>query len=99
VKLPARFQVSTDATLYARNGYGSPELDTKDWVWNARLSWTTKKRDWLFAVDGFDLLKQLSSVNYAVNAQGRTVTYSNVLPRYLMFHVQYKFNYLPKRKL
>ncbi len=98
-KLPARFQLSTDATMYARRGYGSAELNTTDWVWNARISWTNKKGQWLFALDGFDILKQLSAVNYSVNAQGRTVTYMNVLPRYLMFHVQYKFNYIPKRKL
>jgi hypothetical protein len=98
-KLPARFQLSTDATVYARRGYGSAELNTTDWVWNARISWTNKSGQWLFALDGFDILKQLSAVNYSVNAQGRTVTYMNVLPRYMMFHVQYKFNYIPKRKL
>jgi hypothetical protein len=98
-KLPARFQLSTDATMYARRGYGSTELNTTDLVWNARISWTTKDKSWLFSLDGFDILKQLSAVNYSVNAQGRTVTYLNVLPRYLMFHVQYKFNYIPKRKL
>lgn len=97
-KLPYRFQISTDATLYARRGYGSPELNTTDFVWNARLAWTTSNKKWLLTLDGFDMLKQLSSINYAVNSQGRVITYRNVLPRYMMFHVQYKLNILPKKK-
>ncbi|MCM1484199.1 MAG: outer membrane beta-barrel family protein [Muribaculaceae bacterium] len=98
VTLPAGFQISTDATLYARRGYGSAELNTTDVVWNARVAWSSPNKQWLLAVDGFDLLHQLSSVEYAVNAQGRTITYTNVLPRYVMFHVQYKLNILPKKK-
>lgn len=97
-KLPERFQISTDATLYTRRGYGSPELNTTDCVWNARLAWSTKNNKWLLTLDGFDLLKQLSSVTYSVNNQGRTITNLNVLPRYVMLHVQYKLNILPRRK-
>lgn len=97
-KLPARFQISTDATMYARRGYGAKELDTTDFVWNARLSWSTANNKWLLMVDGFDILNQLSSVNYSVNRQGRTIVYTNTLPRYLMFHFQYKINILPKKK-
>ena len=49
-------------------------------------------------LDAFDILNQLSNVTYGVNAQARTVTYTNVLPRYAMLHVQYKFNITPKKK-
>ena len=98
-KLPKGFGISTDFTVYMRRGYGSPELDTTDPVWNMRLSYTPPKSHWVIMLDGFDMLNQLSNVNYSVNAQGRTITYSNVLPRYAMLHVQYRINIQPKKKI
>ncbi len=91
--------LSTDFSIYMRRGYGSPELDTTDPVWNARLSYTPAKSKWVIMLDGFDMLHQLSNVNYAVNAQGRTITYTNVLPRYVMLHAQYRINIQPKKKI
>ena len=49
-------------------------------------------------LDGFDLLHQLNNVTYNINAQGRTETWTNVLPRYGLLHIQYRFNKQPKRK-
>jgi len=45
-----------------------------------------------------DLLHQLSNTTYEVNAQGRTETMRNTLPRYLMLHVSYKFQKIPKNR-
>lgn len=49
-------------------------------------------------VDGFDLLHRLSNVQYAVTATGRTVTYTNTLPRYILASVQYRFSVQPKKR-
>lgn len=98
-KLPKGFGISTDFTVYMRRGYGSQELDTTDPVWNARLSYTPPKSKWVIMLDGFDMLHQLSNVNYAVDSKGRTVTYTNVLPRYFMLHAQYRINIQPKKKI
>ncbi len=49
-------------------------------------------------VDGFDLLHKLSNVNYAVTASGRTVSYTNALPRYVLFSLQYRLNIQPKKR-
>lgn len=97
-KLPANFGLSTDLTCYTRRGYADNALNTTDVVWNARLSYMALKGRWVFMLDGFDILNQLSNVTYGVNAQARTVTYTNVLPRYAMLHVQYKFNIQPKKR-
>lgn len=97
-KLPYNIGFNTDFNIYTRRGYGVKELDTSDAIWNARLTWTpTKAKQWTFMLDGFDMLHQLSNVNYAVTATGRTVSYSNALPRYVMFSVQYRFRRQPKR--
>lgn len=97
--LPAGFGLSTDFICYTRRGYGVDYLDTTDPVWNARLSYSpVNNKKWVFMVDGFDLLHKLSNVKYAINAAGRTVTYTNTLPRYLMFSVQYRLNIQPKKR-
>lgn len=97
--LPKGFGISTDFTVYMRRGYGSPELDKTEPVFNARLSYTPPKSRWVIMLDGFDLFHQLSNVTYATNAQGRTVVWNNVLPRYLLLHVQYRLNIQPKKKI
>lgn len=97
--LPKGLGIKTDITVYARRGYGARELDTTDPVWNLALSWNPSKSRFVFMLDGFDMLRRLSNVNYAVNAQGRTVTFRNVLPRYILFHVQYRLNIQPKKKM
>lgn len=96
--LPANFSFSTDINVYTRRGYSDNALNTSDVVWNARLAYTAAKGKWVFMLDGFDLLGQLSNVTYNVNAQGRTETYTNVLPRYGLFHIQYRFAVQPKKK-
>ena len=98
-KLPKGFGISTDFMCYTRRGYGNPDLDTTDPVWNARLSYCPVGYSrWVFMLDGFDLLHKLSNVSYAVSASGRTVTYTNALPRYVMFSVQYHLNIQPKKR-
>ena len=49
-------------------------------------------------VDGFDILGQLTGVTRIINAQGRTETYTNVLPRYVLFHAVWRLNRQPMRK-
>lgn len=97
-ELPAGFGISTDLFFYKRVGYGVKELDSTDAVWNMRLTYTPKgNKHWVFSVDGFDLLHKLSNVHYAVTATGRTVSYTNSLPRYMVFTVQYRLNIQPKK--
>ena len=92
VNLPAAFQLSTDLTMYSRRGYASNSANTNDLVWNVRLSKTFTKAGLTFALDGFDIFNQLSNISQVINSQGRTETYRNSLPRYIMAHVLYKIN-------
>ena len=97
-KLPYNFGITTDFTIYMRRGYNDRALNTNNYVWNARLSYSIPKAHLLFMVDGWDLLHDIKNVSYAVNAQGRTETYTTILPRYVMLHVQWNFNKQPKQK-
>ena len=98
LQLPWKLQFSTDLTLYSRRGYESSSMNTDDLVWNARLSRTFLGGRLTCFVDGFDLLGNLSNVYRTVNAQGRTETRYNVVPRYAMFHVVYRLNKQPKKQ-
>lgn len=97
-KLPCNFGITTDFTIYMRRGYNDQALNTNNYVWNARLSYSIPKAHLLFMVDGWDLLHDIKNVSYAVNAQGRTETYTTILPRYVMLHIQWNFNKQPKKR-
>lgn len=90
--------VSADATMYSRRGYGSSELNTDDFVLNASLSQSLFKGKLIARIEAFDLFHQLSSTQYAVNAQGRTITWYRSLPHYAMLHLVYHWNKNPKKK-
>ncbi len=98
VHLPWKFDLTTDLTLYGRTGYADASLNTADVVWNARLARALFKGKWVVMLDGFDILGQLSNVTRTINAQGRTETYTNVLPRYGLLHAVYKFQKTPKKR-
>ena len=98
VLLPWKFQLGTDLTLYSRRGYTDKEMNTDDFVWNARLSRSFFKGRILAMIDGFDILGQLNNITRIMNAQAITETYSNVIPRYVMFHISYKLKTMPKKK-
>ena len=98
VHLPWKFDLTTDLTLYGRTGYADASLNTADVVWNARLARALFKGKWVVMLDGFDILGQLSNVTRTINAQARTETYTNVLPRYGLLHIIYKFQKTPKKR-
>ena len=97
IKLPLKIELSTDFTAYTRRGYTADEMNGTDLVWNARLTCPLMKGRLLMALDGFDLLGQLSNVTRTINAQSRAESYTNTLPRYALFHVIYRFTKKPKK--
>ena len=90
--------MQTDLTMYSRRGYGSRDFDTNDFIWNATLSRPFFKGKLVVYADAKDILKNRRSTQYAVNAQGRTVTWQRSMPSYAMVRAQWRFNYNPKKK-
>ncbi|MCR4603306.1 MAG: outer membrane beta-barrel protein [Prevotella sp.] len=89
--------IGTDIYMYSRRGYQSEMMNTDDLVWNAELSRTLFKERVTLKLTAFDLLHQLSSTQYSVNAQGRTESWNNCIPRYVMLSLAYKFTKTPKK--
>lgn len=95
-KLPWNMSFTTDLMMHSRRGYSDARLNTNDLVWNARLSKSILRGNLIFALDGFDILGNLSNVRLIMNSQGRIETHYNSLPRYAMLHVIYRLNFKPK---
>lgn len=94
--LPANFRVSTNFTYYTRRGYIDESLNTNEAIWNVTASWHWKKANLTFLVDGYDLLGQIKTVSYYVDALGRTEIWRNSLPRYALLRVRYHIDLSPK---
>lgn len=97
-ELPWQIQISTDVTMFSRRGYDNPGSNTNDLLWNARIAKRMMHGQMTFAIDGFDILGQLSNISQTMNSQGRFETYRNVLPRYIMAHFIYRLNLKPKNE-
>ena len=93
-----KLTAQTDITMYSRRGYGSSEFNTDDLMWNATLSRPFMKGKLVVYADAFDILHNRRSTQYAVNAQGRTITWQRSMPSYAMLRVQWRFNYNPKKE-
>ena len=89
---------ATDIKMYSRRGYASNDFNTNDLVWNASLSKSLLKGKFTARLEAFDILHQLTNTNIVINAQGRTETIYNTLPRYVMLHLQWNLNKIPKKK-
>ena len=89
--------IATDIRMYSRRGYQSEMMNTDDLVWNAELARSLFNEKLTLKLTAFDLLHQLSNKQYSVNAQGRTETWNNCIPRYVMLSIAYKFNKQPKK--
>ncbi len=97
ISLLWKFQITTDLTMFARCGYQQNEMNSTHWIWNAQLTRSFVKGRLLCKLQGFDILHQLSNTQYVMNAQGRTETFHNSIPRYVMFSVSWRFNVNPKK--
>ena len=98
LNLPAKFQFTTDLTMEASRGYQHEEMNKTDWIWNAQLTRSFLKGSLIAKLKGYDILQQIENTRYRMNAQGRTESWHNGIPRYVMLSLSYRFNVVPKQK-
>lgn len=97
VNLPWEIMLKSDITMYCRRGYEDRQMNTTEFIWNASISKSILKGNLTFKLNAVDILAQLSNVRVYINAQARTETWRNTVPRYAMLHVIYRFNHSPKK--
>lgn len=82
--------IATDIFMYSSRGYQNTFMNRNDLIWNAQISKPFYKGKLICMVRAYDILHEISSMQYIVNAQGRTETMYNSIPNYVMFSLAYK---------
>lgn len=96
--LPWNIQLATDFNVYILKGLNDAALNKTYYMWNASLSRAFFHGHMICKVEGFDILRDLSQVSYNTNADGFSSSWSNGLTNYVMVHLSYKINVMPKKK-
>lgn len=98
IQLPWNLQLATDFNYYSHRGFANAVMNTDNFVWNAQLSKSIMHGKLIFVLVGYDILGDISNLNYSINMQGVTETWRNVIPRYGMFRIIYKLNKQPNKR-
>ena len=89
---PWGLSLNTDVSYSGTEGY-SAGYDTKQWMWNATLSYQfLKDKAATLSVKVYDLLQQKSNIRRTVTANYIDDINYNSLTRYFMVSFNYKFN-------
>ncbi len=95
--LPWSMVIDTDLTYYVRSGYADHSMNSHEWIWNMAVAKRMlKSKSLSLKLSGHDILAQRRGVVRTLNAQGRTETWYNVVPRYFMLSVVYQFGKSPR---
>lgn len=94
--LPWKLDLANNFNLYGRRLYATKELNTNDFVWDARLVRTFLNDKLMVVLEGFDILRQLKHVEYTQTSSYVSSKRTNVIPSYAMACVVYRLNYTKK---
>ena len=97
-KLPWNLTIDTDLSMNSHRGYADTEMNDNRLYWDASLTKSFKQGRWVMKLRGYDLLGQVSSLRYSINAQGRTETWTNSMRRYALLTISYRFTQKPKKE-
>lgn len=96
VMLPFDIELSTDIKMYQRRGHDDSSMNINTLLWNGRISKNLLNDRLIVAVDGYDILGNVKSIGYSVNALGRTETWTKSIPSYVMLSLRWNFTKKPK---
>lgn len=90
-------ETGMDLKMFSRRGYSDSQINTNYLMCNAYLSQNFMKGKLAVKLEAYDLFRQLKSIDYQVNGQGKTETRFNTIPNYVMLHLIYKLNISGKK--
>lgn len=97
VELPSNIKINSNFSMHARRGFSDKSMNTTEWLWNADIQKSMLKNGALtIKLSATDILQSVKSIHVGVNAQGRTETWRNTIPRYLLLSASYRFSVNPK---
>lgn len=93
------YHLDMDLTMHSRRGYDDKTMNDDNLVLNMALSKAFfKNRCFVLKLTGHDILQQLDNVRRNLNAQGRTETWYNTQPSYVLLTASYRLDMKPKKK-
>lgn len=96
--LPLGFEAYAEVRMYSRSGYSDDNFNTNQLIANLRLAKDLFKGKMRAELEVFDLLDKMSGYSYFINAQMQQETYRNLLRRYAMLSLTYKFSQKKKHQ-
>jgi hypothetical protein len=97
-KFPLQIQLATTLSMFSRRGMADKSLNTDNLVWNASVAKSFFRGKLTCKLEGFDILHQLTQIQYNVSSNGTSSTWNNCIPSYYMLHLSYKINLTPNSK-
>lgn len=82
----------TTLKMYSRRGYSDDKYNTDQFIVNFKLGKDIIKGKARLSFEVFDLLNKMSSYSYNINAQMQQETYANLLRRYAMLSLTFRFS-------
>ncbi len=98
LRLPHNFEANTSLNTTFRHGFADSAMNDNEWLWNATVSKSIMKGQIAFKLTAYDILNSVKSISSTVTMTGRTETWRNTLPRYIMLSMSYRFDMKPKNK-
>ena len=95
-KFTEDFEISTDLKMYSTRGFDYSEMNTNQLVWNGRVTKSFLDGKLMMILDGYDILGKVKRISYKVNEQGRTETWVNSIPSYVMLSLRWNFAKKPR---
>jgi hypothetical protein len=88
----------SELNIYDHRGYQDNRYNTSEFIWNASLMRSLFHGSLQLSIEAFDMLNDIRSTTYLLNAQMQKESYQNTLHRYAMLHILYRLNIMPKKK-
>ena len=95
ISLPWGIQCRTIINSYSRFNYSDASMNDTRVIMNMNLT-KQFKHGFSVTAEAFDLLRQNKNVSVILNEQGRTESYYQTLPPYVLIGVSWRFTKLPK---
>lgn len=93
------YNLDMDLAMHSRRGYDDKTMNDDNLIFNLAISKSFfKNRCLVLKITGHDILQQLDNVYRDINAQGRTETWYNTQPSYVMATASYRLDMKPKKK-
>lgn len=83
--------------VYSRRGYSDKNFNSDRFIWSINLEKSVINGRLNIRAEVFDLLNKMSAYSYSINAQMQSESYRNVLRRYAMLSLTWRFNANKKR--